>query len=109
MLVSLFSATGCVSYVFKEPATVSTRSEVIKHVKPIREISVEYTNYIFVIIPIMPDPGKVYEDLMAEAKKAGGNAVVDIQVRPKKSGLTGFLPVFMSVTFEAVGTAAVIE
>ncbi len=43
---------------------------------------------------------------LAEAKAAGGNAVVDVQIRSK--GLFGLIPLFASQTWEAVGTAAIV-
>jgi hypothetical protein len=110
VILSLISfSTGCASYVFNKPTTLSTKSEVVKHVKLLKEVKAEYTNIWVIIIPIMPDPRKVYDNLLEEAKKAGGNAVVDVQIRPKKSGMKGCIPLFISVTFEAVGTAAIIE
>lgn len=105
-LALLACATSCVAPVFNSPLTISASSEAAAHAKRLGEVRVEATTFVFVFIPIPFDPRDMYDDLLDKAKAAGGNAVVDVQVRSKD---TLFLvPLFYKMTWEAVGTAAVV-
>ena len=100
---------GCKTYVFNQPATISTKSMVYKHVKPIKDVKAEYTDRMILFFPLIQDPRKIYDDLLAEAKKAGGNAVIDVQVRNGEDSLGGCVGLYVSWKVEAVGTAVVLE
>jgi hypothetical protein len=108
LIVILLAGTGCVSHVFNHPTTVSTKSIVYEHAKPIQKVSVDYSVYFFILIPIPADPRDVYDDLLAEAAAVGGNAVMDVQVR-NSSFFMWLLPTVVVSTFEATGTAVKIE
>lgn len=92
-LVSLLG-TGCTTYVFNSPVTLSTRACVSEQFSPVKRVSVVKTNYMFVIIPIMADPRDGYDELLQEAKSAGGNAVVDFQVHMNPSFMWLFPAIF---------------
>jgi hypothetical protein len=106
LLIPLLS--GCVTRVFNEPVTLSTSSEAVKNAKLLQNVSVEYTNWMFVIIPIVSDPRDSYDKLLAKAQANGGNAVVDVQVR-SKSFFIWMFPGILKDTWEVTGTAAIIE
>ena len=84
------------------------RSAVVKHAEPIGPVSAEYTNRMFVIIPIPADPRDVYDDLLDEAKAKGGNAVIDAQLH-NKSMFMWMFPAIVSDTWELTGTAVKIN
>ena len=104
-----FGSVGCVTYVFNKPATISTKSTVAKHVKLLKEVKVEYTDMVILFIPLVKDPRAIYDSLLEEAKKAGGNAVIDVQIRNKKDGMVGCVGLFLKNTVEAAGTAVLLE
>jgi hypothetical protein len=99
-------ASSCVAPVFNSPITISASSEAAAHAKRLGQVRVEATTFVFVIIPIPFDPRDMYDDLLAKAKAAGGNAVVDVQIRNKENLF--LVPLFYKSTWEAVGTAAVV-
>ena len=100
--------SGCTASVFHEPVTVSMRSAVARYAEPIGPVSAEYTNRMFIIIPIPVDPRNVYDDLLDKAKAEGGNAVIDLQLQNKSTFMWMF-PVIMSDTWELTGTAVKID
>lgn len=104
----LWSSIGCVSRVFNSPVTISTKSNVYQKVKPIKTVSAEYSDLFFILFPIPSDPRNVYDDLLNNAKEAGGNAVIDVQIRNKNTFIWMFPPLIVN-TMEAKGTAVVIE
>lgn len=107
-LVLLCGSIGCVSRVFNDPATISTKSRVYQNIKPVKSVSAEYSNVFFILFPIPSDPRDVYDDLLTNAKDAGGNAVIDLQIRNKNTFIWFFPPIIVN-TMEAKGVAAVIE
>lgn len=107
-LAFLVSSTGCVAHVFHDPATISTKTIAASNAKHLKPVSATLTNYFFVLIPIPRDPRDIYEDLLAEAKAAGGNAVVDVQIRNKSMFLLVF-PTVLIDRWEAEGIAAIVE
>ena len=108
MLALAMLTTGCVTKVFNDPVAISTKPNVYRHAKPIRQVKYEYTNYFFVLIPIVKDPRDAWDKLLAEAKAAGGNAVIDVQVKASDSFMWMFPPICV-VNFELTGTAATLE
>ena len=106
--VGLFS--GCTQHVFHKPMAISTKSAATQNIKALQQVSTEQNTYFFLFIPIISpmDPRDVWDNLLEEAKKVGGNSVIDVQFRGKKSFLWAF-PLMGYVTCEATGTAAVIE
>jgi hypothetical protein len=99
-------ASGCVQPVFHEPTTISTKSIAALKARPLKQVRAESTAVVVLIIPIVPDPRDIYDDLLAEAKNAGGNAVIDVQVRNRSTVFV--LPGIFVQKTEAVGTAAVV-
>jgi len=104
----LSSTTGCVAYVFNEPVTVSTKSIAASNAEHLKPVSATLTNYLFILIPIPSDPRDIYDDLLEEAKAAGGNAVVDVQIR-NKSMFFWVFPTILIDRWEAEGIAAIVE
>jgi hypothetical protein len=96
--------TGCVHPVFNEPTTISTKAIAAAGARPISPVSATSTSVVVLIIPIIPDPRNVYDELLEKAKEAGGNAVIDVQVR-NKSFFFSLPGIFVQRT-EVVGTAA---
>ncbi|MHC4513631.1 MAG: hypothetical protein ACYTGW_01130 [Planctomycetota bacterium] len=105
-LGTLFGS-GCVAPVFHQPTSISTKSIAARQAKLLRPVRAESTSYGFVLIPIPSDPRDIYEKLLTEARAAGGNAVVDVQLRSKTFFLLMF-PLIVVDTWEAEGMAAVI-
>ena len=99
-------ATSCVYPVFNAPISISASSEAAAKAKRLKQVSAERTFFMFVVIPIPFDPRDMYDELLQKANAAGGNAVVDVQVRNKDSMFV--IPLFYKQTWEAVGTAAVV-
>ena len=96
---------GCVHPVFNRPMTVSTHSNAAPQARRLQQVRVERCASVFLFIPIPFDPRQVYDDLLDEAQRVGGNAIVDFQWRG--TGVLGF-PGFIHACVEGVGTAAVL-
>jgi len=109
LLMLLGTTSACVLPVFNSPRVISTNSEIAAHAKRLEQVSVEWTQFVFVFIPfpLWFDHAGKHDDLLAKAKAAGGNAVVDVEIRNKD--MLFVVPLFYKVTWEAVGTAAIIE
>ncbi len=100
---ALFLLIQCTATVgFKEPTNLSTRSSATRKMKPIKVVSFEQCNYIYGFLPSIQDPMEMYEGVLAEAKKVGGNGVIDYQVRGGKL-FYGFF--YAKTCSEGVGTA----
>ena len=84
----------------------STESVLANCAKPIGVVRAQQNAYQIIIIPIVPDPRKIYDDLLREARSVGGNAVMDVQTRNKSLFI---FVVFARICMEATGTAVVIE
>ncbi len=104
----LLLACGCVAPVFNSPMTLSTRSIAGENARELETVTATSSSYFFVLIPIPADPRDLYDDLMVAAKRAGGNAVIDVQVRSQSTFAWMFPPIVVS-TIEATGTAAIVE
>lgn len=100
----LFAAGGCVNPVFTAPVSLSTRPVPARHVTPLGPVSVQRTAYLFVIIPVVPDPRKGFDLLLAEAKAAGGDAVIDVQVA-NSGGFFWIIPPIQVIHWTYSGTA----
>lgn len=101
-------SAGCIKDVFHKPVTLSTKSAKIKETRRLKPVDAESCSYFFLLLPIPSDPRNVYDELLQKAKDAGGNGVVDFQLRGKSSffwmfPLTGYRCV------EATGTAVLFE
>ena len=99
---------GCAAPVFNDPITLSTRSTVERQITRLSEVRAEQTSYFFILLPFQPDPRDLYDDLLANARAAGGNAVVDVQIRSSHV-FAWVLPGVVVNTIEAHGTAARIQ
>ncbi|MFA4945302.1 MAG: hypothetical protein WC789_11445 [Lentisphaeria bacterium] len=99
----LGGSAGCVHKVFTAPVTLSTKGEVARHLTPVKPVSVQRSDYIFLIIPILHDPATGYDELLAAARAAGGDAVADVQFRTRP----GFflVPFFLVNNYEWSGMA----
>lgn len=104
----LVLAPGCVVPVFNMPTTISTRSVTALHAKRLQPVTATSTSYAFILIPIPADPRDIYDELLAESKRVGGNAVIDVQVRSKNTFLW-MCPLVLVDTVEATGVAAVVR
>ena len=112
-LILLFSTTilpGCTQHVFHKPMAISTKSAAAQNIKTLQIVSTEQKTYFFILFPIITpmDPRDIWDNLLEEAKKVGGNSVVDVQFRGEKSFLWAF-PMLGAMTCKATGTAAIIE
>ncbi|MBL7715148.1 MAG: hypothetical protein JNL01_06735 [Bdellovibrionales bacterium] len=101
-------ASACTTPVFKSPKTISTDSRASTGVKRIGPVAVENcSRVVLFFIPIsITDPREEYDELLEEAKKMGGNAVVDFQTHMTDS-LNALL--YTSFCSTATGTAARID
>lgn len=108
ILISILFILGCVSKVFNEPVALSTKSIVAKHTEPIEKISTEYTNALFILIPIPSDPRNAYDDLLKRSKEKGGNGVIDVQLHSKNFFMWLF-PGIIVDTWELYGTSVRVE
>lgn len=101
--ISLLSLSACTHHVFNHPLAISTKSEPAKNFQPIKTVRVTQCNSTICIIPMISDPRDLYDDLLAEAKKVGGTAVIDIQVHNDDADMC--LPIYSHFCIEATGTA----
>lgn len=108
-LAAALLASGCVVPVFNEPISLSTRSVAAARARSLgKRVAATTSDFFFVLIPVPSDPRDLYDDLLEEAERAGGNAVIDVQVR-NRSTVAWLFPPIVAVTTEATGTAAVVE
>jgi len=108
MMIAILGTFGCASHVFNNPMTISTKVGAAKNLIPIQTVRAESNHYFFILIPIVPDPRDMHDDLLEEAKKVGGNAVVDYQIR-NSSTFCWMFPGIVVVSMEGVGTAVKFE
>lgn len=101
-------SAGCIHDVFHKPVTLSTKSAKIRETRRLKPVDADSCSYVFLYLPIPSDPRDVYDDLLQKAKDAGGNGVVDFQVRGKSSFYWLF-PLIGFQCFEATGTAVLFE
>jgi hypothetical protein len=101
----LFFCAGCATPVFTSPVSVSTKSEVAKHVTLIQPVSVEKTDYLFVIIPIINDPRKGFDELLQKAHEVGGDCIVDFQIHAEPRSFM-CIPLIMVNKYSYSGIAA---
>lgn len=105
---SILLFVGCTSYVFHEPVSISTKVGAAKNIKEIKQVRAESNNYFFLLIPIISDPRNIHDDLLEEAKKVGGNGVIDYQIR-SSSFFMWIFPGIVVNKIEGVATAVNIE
>ena len=106
LLLIAMTSTGCITEIFNNRVTVSTSGEAAEGVERLGPVQVHRCNYqILLIIPIVRDPKDLYDDLLHEAQRIGGNAVVDFEFRAGE-GSFWFFPLFMKSCLEGVGEAA---
>jgi len=110
LLFSMSLISGCTQHVFHKPMAISTKSAAAKNIKPLQLVSTEQKTYFFILFPIITpvDPRDIWDNLLAESKKVGGNSVIDVQFRGESSFLWAF-PMLGAMTCKATGTAAIIE
>lgn len=101
--LAALTLTGCKLAVFDRPFTVSTRSQAVRKAQPLGRISAERCNYVVLVVPVIRDPKPAYEELLQKAEAAGGNAVMDFQVRD--AGVMAIMPFFARACWEATGQA----
>lgn len=106
--VLLLGSAGCTHDVFHKPITLSTKSAKITETRRLKPVDAESCNFFFLLLPIPSDPRDIYDDLLQKAKDAGGNGVVDFQLR-EKSFFFWMFPPIMSQCVEAMGTAVLFE
>lgn len=98
---------GCTSAVFNRPVSMSTRSDAVHVVRRLGPVAVERCDTIVVVVPFAHDPAEAYDELLERAKRAGGNAVLDVQIHATSVALA--VPVFTRTCLEVTGTAAIID
>ena len=103
----LMLAPGCSSSVFNHPVSLSTKTDAVHVARRIKPVSVEKCDTLIVVVPIAHDPADMFDELLARAHEAGGNAVVDMQVRATSTAMA--FPLFVRSCAVATGTAAVID
>ncbi len=103
-LALALSSSACVFPVTPGPVTLSHKAQVAKDPQPIKEVEVARCNRVFFIIPVIPQPKEALGDLLAEAKKVGGDTVIDFEIRNTNAG--GFFPFYFQACYEARGMAA---
>lgn len=104
VLIVLF-LPACTYHVFHEPMAISTKSLPARNFQPIKTVKVDKCWYT-ILFPFYGDPRDMYDDLLDEAKKAGGTAVLDVQVSGTEGGFFWAIPPIGRDCFEAKGTAA---
>ena len=105
--LALAALTGCTSSVFNKPVVLSTKTDAVHVVRRIKPISAEQCDTVIVIVPIAHDPGDMFDELLARSREAGGNAVLDLQVRDTSVAMA--FPLFVRSCAVGTGTAAVID
>jgi hypothetical protein len=104
-LILLF-LSSCTHYVFNEPMTISTKSAAARNLQPIKTVKVTTCHYWFLGFGIDHDAGAAWDNLLTEAKNAGGTAVIDVQFHGADGSFTWVLPPFGRKCWEATGIAA---
>ncbi len=96
---------ACSYHVFNDPMSISTKAASTKNFQPIRPVMITKCWYT-ILIPLPSDARVMYDRLLDEAKKSGGNAVIDVEVHGTEGGFFWFLPPFGRACYEAKGIAA---
>ena len=107
ILLSLsMSFVGCVTYVFKDPKTISTQNIDPPSMKVVGKVSVKQSTIVLIIPIWFHDPRKLNDKLLDKAEAVGGNAVVNVQYN---QDIFMIIPLFYKIDAQANGTAVLIE
>jgi hypothetical protein len=107
LLVACLTSLGCTSSVFNAPVVLSTKSDAVNVTLRLRPVSVEQCDALIVVVPVVSDPASLYDELLARAEEAGGNAVLDMQIRHSSTMLA--FPFFSQDCITATGIAAIVD
>ena len=102
-----FLSAGCTHEVFNRPVALSTKTDAVRIVKRLGKVSVGRCDAIVVIVPIAHDPATAYDELLGKARAAGGNAVIDVELRGDSGGF--LMPLFVRECSTLTGTAAIVD
>jgi hypothetical protein len=98
--------SACTYHVFNDPMTISTKSAPAKNFKPIKTVKVVTCDYWFLLFGMSHEYRGLWDDLLAEAKNAGGTAVIDVQFHGADGSFWTMFPPLGRTCWEATGTAA---
>ena len=88
--------------------TISTKTNVAPVHEVLGTVSTDYCDHVaLLIIPIVSDQRERYDELMAETKRLGGDAIVDFQVRMQDTAW--FFPLYVKFCWELSGTAVKLQ
>jgi hypothetical protein len=107
LIAACAASLGCTSSVFNTPVTLSTKSEAVNVTRRLQRVAVEQCDTLVVLVPVVDDPASLYEELLARAEQAGGNAVLDMQISYTSAAFA--VPFFSHDCVTATGTAAIVE
>lgn len=104
LLPLLVVVAGCTKVwpVNKNPYAVSTSPVASAQFEVVAPVSVKQCNSVIVVIPILKDPSLLFDELVAEAQKAGGVAVVGVEFRQVDQLV---VPFYVRNCIEATGFA----
>ena len=103
MAFALLMLTACSQTIFHKKVIASTEVEAVPEFTTIKDIEVERCNRVILFFPFPADYKEMYEYAMADARDAGGDGLVDFQM--KSSGFTFVYPLFMNDCWTASGKA----
>jgi hypothetical protein len=98
--------SGCSYHVFNDPMTISTKSAAAGNFQSIKTVKVVTCDYWFLGFGMEHEYKGLWDDLLAEAKKAGGTAVIDMQFHGADGSFYWMIPPFGRTCWEATGIAA---
>ena len=107
-MITLAPAAGCTGSAFTKPVTVSTKSDAVAITKKLGPVRVSTCTRMILFVPYEVEDGPAaFDELLAQSKKLGGNAVVDVQWRAED--FTMVFPFYMGGCGATTGTAAIVE
>lgn len=98
--------SACSYHVFNDPMTISTKSSAAKNLQPIKTVRVVTCDYWFLGLWAEHEFKDLWDDLLGEARKAGGTALIDAQFHGADGSFYWLVPPFGRTCWEAKGTAA---
>lgn len=103
LLLCALCHCGCSVVYLKEPLALSSQTGVEGHVERLSPVSVEWCDRVIVVVPLIDKESEHLTELLSKAKRAGGTAVVDVQVKETERLI---VPFYGKNCWQIRGTAA---
>jgi hypothetical protein len=104
VVAASLATAGCSESIFDRPVIVSSVASAVPEDAPrLGVVRAEQCETIYYVIPVASGPKEPYVALFDQARALGGDALVDIQARKRRS--TAVFPLYIRGCWELTATA----